>query len=173
MSNMSVNVVSGDITRVEADGLITTINSSGQWHSEIDHAIQKLVRRHMHGQAFAKSPLTDGQTVVAYGYGHSGNRAFKHVVFAIDDNVRPLVDVVVGGLMTANNVGLASVTLPLIHMGARAGGIVEKSGLEIVAAMDAAIKKFQASNPKFVREITLVVNNDESLVRLARAILHQ
>ncbi len=173
MSTMSVNVVSGDITRVEADGLITTINAGGLWFGGIDGAIQRVSGRHFHGQAFAKSPLTDGQTIVAYGYGHYSHRGFKHVVFVVDNFRRSFEDVVISGLNAANKAGLRAVTLPVMHMGVRAGDIVEKSGIEVVAAMDAAIKKFQESNPQIVKEITLVVNNDESLVRLARAILNQ
>lgn len=157
MSEVNVSVVAEDITRVEADGLITAINSNGRWYSGIDKEIQRLARRHFHGQAFAKMPLHDGQTIVAYGYGHCGNRAFKHVVFVVDDLKRPVEDVVFAALKAADEAGLASVTLPAFRMG-DTFGIVEKTEYDVVAGMRSAVKKFKESDPKHIKIITLVIN---------------
>jgi O-acetyl-ADP-ribose deacetylase (regulator of RNase III) len=57
MKYPKVSVIEGDITRINADAIVTAINSAGMWFGGIDDAIQRAAGDFYHNQAEAKMPL--------------------------------------------------------------------------------------------------------------------
>jgi O-acetyl-ADP-ribose deacetylase (regulator of RNase III) len=156
MSKTSVSVISGDIAKIQSDALITAINSGGLWFGGIDGVINRVAGNHFHSQAESAMPLTDGQTVVARGNGHSSRAAFGNVVFVIDDLKRPLHEIIYNGLKAASDAGFKSVSLPTVRMGVMLG-VVEKSEHEAVAEMAKGVKSFLTESPNSLNNITFVV----------------
>ena len=166
----NIHVVSGDITRVNADALITAINSGGMWFGGIDGVIQRAAGSRFHAQAEAAMPLAHGQTVVALNEGaHDG--AFTNVVFVVDDLQGPLQHIVYNGLVAANEAGFTSVSVPTIRMGVMLG-VVENSVDEAVAEMAAGVARFTADYPQTsLSELTFVVYDDPSTQQALEAAL--
>ena len=154
-----VSVVSGDITRVKVDALITAVNSGGIWCGGIDRVINRAAGNLFHSQASKARPLSDGQVIVARSNGSAHNGAFSNVVFVVDDLQRSLAQVVYDGLKGASDAGFKSVSLPTIRMGVMLG-VVEKSVNEAVDEMVKGVKQFLAESPDALKNITLVVYND-------------
>ena len=168
---MIIEIQSGDITKINADALITTINSGGMWMGGMDAAIQSVAGRLFHEQAQKAMPLTDGQTVVAESGSATHSARFKDVVFVIDDLKQQLRDITWKGLEKASDAGYESVSLPMIRMGVMLG-VVEKSKQEAVREIAAGVEKFRNEGSNGLKKITLVVYNDpesESLLRSAFA----
>lgn len=159
-----VRVQVGDITALPAQALITPINSEGMWWGGIDGAIQKVAGGQFHGQAsevLNRSGLTEGQTVLAEArQPHHG--AFQDVLFVVDDGGKPLREIVLEGLRSADRAGLQSVSLPAMRTGVMAGR--EGPG-SAVREMAAGIKQFLAENPGNVRDIQVAVYKDPALAR--------
>lgn len=163
-----VNVLSGDITSVKADGLITAINSAGMWFSGIDGAIQRSSGGMFHSQAQAAMPLSDGSVIFAPATGdHNGQ--FGSVVFLVDDLRRPLCELVTAGLQEAERQGLASILLPTIRTGVMAGSY--ETVEEALNGMAVAVREFVASNPVNVQQITFVVYGDPTSEQLLKKAL--
>ncbi len=166
-----VRTISGDISRVGSDALITAINSEGMWCGGIDSVINRAAGEAFHSQAAEAMPLTDGQTVVAKGNGHAHNGAFKNVVFVVDDLQQPLHQIVYNGLKAASDAGFAKVSLPTIRMGVMLGA-VEKSIDEAVSEMATGVRMFLAANPRTsLNDITFVVYNDQRTQSLLESVL--
>lgn len=161
----NVTVLSGDISAVKADGLITAINSGGMWFGGIDGVIMKSVGGQFHEQAKGAMPLKDGQVVVARGGSGTVRAAFQNVIFVVDDLKQPLHNIVLAGLRAAEANGMKSVTLPTIRMGVMLG-VVEKSVTEAIAEMSLGIDKFLGEYPESALRITFVVYNDAPTQRL-------
>ena len=171
MSKVSVSVVSGDVSRVKADALVTAIHSGGRWFGGIDGVINRAAGNLFHSQAAKAMPLTDGQTVVARSNGHAHDGAFANVVFVIDDLQRPLHEIIHNGLKAASDAGFRSVSLPTIRMGVMLE-VVEKSVGEAVKEMAKGVKKFLAADSSTKLEsITFVVYNDKKTQSLLQSVL--
>lgn len=154
----NVQIVSGDITQQPADALITAINSEGMWFGGIDGAIQRVAGSMFHAQARNAAPLVDGAALLAGSIdGHRGK--FANVIFIIDDLRQPLRNIVSAGLQKAEESRFAEITLPTIRTGVMAG-VVEPTVEAALDEMVSAIKAFMATDPKYVRSITIVVYND-------------
>jgi O-acetyl-ADP-ribose deacetylase (regulator of RNase III) len=162
---MNLAVTSGDITQTQSDGLITAINSGQMWYGGIDDAIQRVAGDTFHKQAATAMPLTDGQTIIAYGSTSSERRSFRDVVFVVDDLQRKLREIVYLGLKAADKAGLETITLPTIRLGVMLG-VVEKSKEEAVAEMTKGVQQFIAEKPQSVKKITFVVYNDPMIAAL-------
>ncbi len=155
-----VKVISGDISQVEANALITAINSAGLWFGGIDAVIKRSAGNLYHDQAARKMPLPLGRALVAYGGKHDNMRKFTNVVFVIDDLNRPLHEVIFDGLVAASAAGFNTVTLPTIRMGVMLG-VVEKSREEAVNEMQKGVNDFLEKFPEtLLKEITFVVFRD-------------
>lgn len=153
-----VDVFSGDITKYEAAGLVTAINSGGMWFGGIDGAIQRVAGDMFHHQARAAMPLSDGQVVFARAMdGHDGR--FSGVLFVVDDLKRPLREIVGAGLREAESQGLETLTLPTIRMGVMLG-VCEPTREAALDEMALAVREFTASLWTSVRRISFVVYND-------------
>lgn len=163
-----VNVVSGDISKVKSDALITAINSGGMWWGGIDGVINRCAGGLFHNQAAQQMPLKHGQAVNAKG--DASNRAsFANVVFVIDDLEGPLGDIIFNGLKGASDGAYRSVTLPAIRMGVMLGA-VEKTTTEAIQQMVDGVRRFVAENPHTsVKDITFVVYQDDTLVSALKA----
>lgn len=162
----NVNVVSGDIAQVEADALITAINSSGMWFGGIDGVIQRAAGDLFHRQA-AAGELVDGNAIVARGNGKAHRGKFAHVVFVVDDLKQQLRNVILAGLRAAEEAGFKSVTVPTIRMGVMLGA-VEKTTQEAVNEMAEGVQTFLTESPTSVQHITFVVYNDRQTEALLR-----
>jgi O-acetyl-ADP-ribose deacetylase (regulator of RNase III) len=159
---MKVEVLSGDISRVSANALITAINSGGMWFGGIDGVIQRSCGGNIfHSQAEAAMPLKHGDTVVANSLGLPRKDTFQNVVFVVDDLEGPLHQIVYNGLVAAAKAGFTSVTLPTIRMGVMLGA-VEKSVQEATQEMAKGVRKFMAEYPaSSLSIVTFVVFRDE------------
>lgn len=156
----AVKTVSGDISRIGADALITAINSGGAWFGGIDSVIMRAAGESFHAQASKAMPLADGQTIVAMGNG-SPTVPFTNVVFVVDDLRRPLREIVYNGLKAASDAGFVKVSLPTIRMGVMLG-VVERSLDEAVSEMASGVRSFITQHPKTtLQDITFVVYNDQ------------
>jgi O-acetyl-ADP-ribose deacetylase (regulator of RNase III) len=165
-----VDVLSGDITQVNADGLITAINGAGMWFGGIDGAIQRSAGNMFHAQASAAMPLSDGQVLFAPAL-HSHNGRFGGVVFLVDNLERPLSELVLAGLQEAERQGLARISLPTLRTGVMAG--VHETIDEALNEMAVAVREFVASDPVNVHVISFVVYNDSASERVLKRALRQ
>jgi O-acetyl-ADP-ribose deacetylase (regulator of RNase III) len=160
-------VISGDISRVNSDALVTAINSSGAWFGGIDRVIQRVAGNHFHDQADALMPLSDGQTILASG---NGTSQFQNVIFVVDDLQQPLGNIVFLGLQAAQTAGFKSVTIPTIRMGVMTG-VVEKTKQEAVDRMADGIERFVLQGGQL--DITFVVYSDKEVQALLSAAASQ
>jgi O-acetyl-ADP-ribose deacetylase (regulator of RNase III) len=166
---MTVNVISGDISRVHSDAIITAINSGGMWFGGIDGVLKRAAGNHFHNQASAAMPLEDGMTVVAPG-GNVTNLPFQNVIFVVDDLQQPLGNIVFLGLQAAQAAGFKSVTIPTIRMGVMSGA-VEKTKQEAVDRMADGIERFVLQGGQL--DITFVVYSDMEVQALLSAAASQ
>lgn len=163
---MQIYVVNGDIAQVEADALITAINSGGMWFGGIDAVIMRTAGRQFHD--YAASVLRDHPTCKALAarcqQRHSG--AFTDVVFTIDDLDDSLYDVVTRALEVADQAGHTTVTMPAIRFGvmARYGGSPESKMLEIATALQDFAERAQS-----LQTVTVVFYHDDQSVRQLRS----
>lgn len=167
---LQVRIVSGDISKVKSDVLITAINSGGMWFGGIDGVINRVAGNMFHEQAGDAMPLKHGNVVSAKSLGRKHKGAFENVIFVVDDLEGPLHQIIYNGLITASVDGYTSVTLPTIRMGVMLG-VVEKSTDEAVSEMKKGVSDFIRDYPRTVLEsIAFVVYDDEEVqAKLERA----
>ena len=98
-----VHVVSGDLTQIPCDAIITAVNSGGMWFGGIDGAIMRASGDLFHNQASKSAlPLKHGATVVAKSNGKKHGGEFNNMVFVIDDLCGPLNEIILNGLVAAS-----------------------------------------------------------------------
>jgi O-acetyl-ADP-ribose deacetylase len=154
--SLLVEVVQGDITQVDSDGLITGLNSHGVWAGGVDQAIMGVAGGQFHEQAKALLGRDDGEVLVATSQEPHGG-AFRHVVFSVDNLNRPLYEVLTAGLEAAEKAGLATVTVPAMRMGVlmNAGGTPQAK----IAEMAKAVLDFR-QQARAVKKVTFVIYGD-------------
>lgn len=155
---MKVAVRSGDIGAVEADALITAINSSRAGFGGIDGVIMRRSGTHFHAHA-AKRHLEDGDAFLVAGPPAPGS--FRHVVFVVDDLKRPLAHIVLAGLQVATHAKCKTVSMPAIRMGVMRG-MFERSDAVAAAELAFGIREF-TRNPGSVKELNVVVYQDPAV----------
>lgn len=79
---MKTHVIEGDVSKVQADALITAINSGGMWFGGIDGVINRSAGNLFHSQAAKAMPLHHGQVIDAKG-GITNQAAFTNVVYSL------------------------------------------------------------------------------------------
>lgn len=136
--------ISGDITMVNADAIITAINSGRLWFGGIDGAIQRVAGNFYHAQV-AKEELSDGKVVVAKGDHNNHKGKFDNVVFVVDDLRSELRGVIARGLEEADVAGFKNVSIPAIRTGVMLG-VVEKSLEQAVNEWIMGIKRYVGRN---------------------------
>jgi O-acetyl-ADP-ribose deacetylase (regulator of RNase III) len=172
---IELKVVGGDITRVPADALITTVNSGKVWEGAVDRAIYAQAGRYFHNQVLELEPagmFQDGSKVLTRPVDgtRAPNTVFRNVIFVIDDLRRPLRDIILRGLnMTEHDSAIQHVTLPLLRTGvmARFAAVTGENPLE---ELGAALRTFVNSPVASVRRITVVVYNDRRTEEALRGI---
>ena len=153
-----VIVKSGDVTKdVQADALVTLINSEGMWFGGVDGAIMRVAGGLFHSQARA-IPLKDGDVVVAKRGSNSHNGSFKDVIFVVDDLKQPLSNLMYSALREAKVQGYKIVAFPLMRTGVMLGA-VEPDVKAVVEQIMIALNKFIADDD-WNLYVYLVVFND-------------
>lgn len=156
---LKIKVVAGDIVQIEADGIITPINSQELWFGGIDRAIQSVAGELYHNQA-RKLPLSNLMTVAAKGDQSQHQGKFDHVIFVVDDLVSTLDQVVMTGLEAANLAELKSVLIPSMRTGVMQG-IVESSLAEVADNLIFGINEhFNDFPDSTIESVTVVVYNN-------------
>jgi len=132
--------ISGDITRVDSDAIITAINSGRLWFGGIDGAIQRVAGNIYHNQAMNEE-LINLKVIVARGDHNNHKGKFDNVVFVVDDLKSELRGVIARGLEEADAAGFKKVTIPAIRTGVMLGA-VEKSLEQVVDEYMKGIKRY-------------------------------
>lgn len=174
VGRLGLYVISGDITQVPSDAILTAINSEGLWFGGVDSAIQRVAGNQYHGQAAQAMPLSDGYVVIAKGNAANHRGKFNDVVFVVDDLVQSLDKIVYAGLERAHNEGYRRLAIPAIRMGVMAG-VVEKTPEQTVEMLGKGILKFMESfgfNTN-LRDLVFVVYRDENTLRFLNSGLKQ
>jgi O-acetyl-ADP-ribose deacetylase (regulator of RNase III) len=162
---MKLHVMSGDITQVEVDAIVTLINPDGMWWGGVDSAIYRVAGQKYHDIVRIEmnhGALQDGQVVNAYGNrNHYGK--FADVIFVVDALQKPLHQLVYGALESAEQHGYTSIAFPLMRTGVMLGA-VEKDVKAVVREMRKAFDLFQANYDSNM-DIYVVVYDDSEAVR--------
>ena len=165
-----VQVVSGDITRVKADALITPVGNHDFWFGVVNMAIRSVAGFLFHLQitkALFDDDFLEGETVIALSNGCPHQGKFTNVVFVIDNLRLPLHKIVYNGLKTADVAGFKSVSLPISLPTIRMDTINQVQ--EIVNEMAKGIKEFLERGG--LDSITIVVDNDPETLEMLEAAL--
>lgn len=163
VDNCTVEITEGDITRIDANAIITPINSEGSWFGGIDNAIYAVAGEHFHNQARGKT-LEDLNAVFAQGKrGMRWNRgSFDNVIFIIDDLKSPLNKVVEAGLFSADYNGMKEVLIPAMRTGVMLGA-VESNIDEVANKIITGIRNYFRENPdSTIEKITIVVYSNRA-----------
>lgn len=153
----TVKVLSGDITIVPSGALITAINPGGLWFGGVDQAIYTSSGSMFHDQARAKMPLDDGSVIFAQASGaHKGE--FHSVIFVVDGFSLPIGELVTRSLKRATQLGIQTITIPVIRTGVMAGKYESRE--EALEGFATAINKFIELNPFSFTSVRIVVLNN-------------
>ena len=168
-----VFVESGDIAQIQADVLITAINSQGIWSGGIDNVIYQVAGNFFHSYALKKMPLKDGQTILALGKGYKHSGLFSNVIFVVDDLKKPLHEIIYAGLKTCSDAGFKTVLIPTIRMGVMLG-VVEKNKHSTITRLHQGVWNFFAMNKDHnLEKITFVVYNDTDTELLLKQLIYE
>jgi O-acetyl-ADP-ribose deacetylase (regulator of RNase III) len=149
-------LIKGNITTVQADAMITSVNPGGAWWGAIDDLIGRVCgtnsnRNQFHDQIidFANrhgGRLNQGDVIVAKKVkSHTGS--FGNVIFVVDAPSGPLRNVVYAALQAAGEAGYTSVSLPAIRCNVMLG-VVEKDAKEAVAELLYGVINYFANYPE-------------------------
>lgn len=156
----TIQIVSGDITKIDADCIITPINSRKNWDGAIDNAIYAVAGEMYHDQ-IRKTHLENLFSAVVLGSRKTHRGKFDHVVFVVDDLRSKAREVINRGLETANEAGFETVLIPAIRTGVFLG-IIERTPDEIANEYILGILKFLRSNRNSgIKDIKLVIFRNE------------
>lgn len=142
VDNIGIRIVriSGDITKIDSDAIITAINSGRLWFGGIDGAIQRVAGNIYHDQTMNEE-LINLKVIVARGDHNNHKGKFDNVVFVVDDLKSELRGVIARGLEEADAAGFKKVTIPAIRTGVMLGA-VEKSLEQVVDEYMKGIKRY-------------------------------
>jgi len=187
IDNIGIRIVriSGDITMINSDAIITAINSGGLWFGGIDGAIQRVAGSMYHAQAIAKKfqdqalgkKLIDLEVIVARGDHNHHTGKFDNVVFVVDDLRSELRGVIARGLEEADNAGFKNVTIPAIRTGVMLG-VVEKSLEQVVDEYVKGIMRYVGrkrvkKQVPGIQAITFVTYNNPELEEILHRVFIQ
>jgi O-acetyl-ADP-ribose deacetylase (regulator of RNase III) len=161
----TIQIVSGDITKIDADCIITPINSQKNWDGGIDRAIYAVAGEMYHDQ-IRKTHLENLFSAVVLGSRKTHRGKFDHVVFVVDDLRLKAREVINKGLETANGAGFEAVLIPAIRTGVFLG-IIERTPDEIANEYILGILRFLRNNrDSGIRNIKLVIFRNEQFKTL-------
>jgi hypothetical protein len=143
-----------DITKVPADCLITGIGSNGWWiNSGIDDTLIRLATANV-------SFGTATDRVVVYQHGIE-NAEFGALMLVTDDLGRDVYEIVLLALQEADSRGFGRLTIPALQ-----GHILRSAndcGSLALRSIAHAVVDFR---PNYVRDVTIVVNDDPEATRI-------
>ena len=178
VDNIGIRIVriSGDITSVNSDAIITAINSGRLWFGGIDGAIQRVAGNIYHNQAMNEE-LSDLKVIVARGDRNNHKGKFDNVVFVVDDLRSELRGVIARGLEEADAAGFKNVTIPAIRTGVMLGA-VEKSLEQVVDEYMKGIRRYVGrkrvkGQVPGIQAIAFVTYNNPELEEILHRILFQ
>lgn len=179
IGNIGIRIVimSGDITMIASDAIITAINSGGLWFGGIDGAIRKVAGNMYHAQASGKK-LIDLEVIIARGDHNHHVGKFDNVVFVVDDLRSELRGVIARGLEEADNAGFKNVTIPAIRTGVMLGA-VEKSLEQVAGEYAKGIMRYVGRKRVIkkqipgIQAITFVTYNNPELEEIMRRVFIQ
>lgn len=162
--------ISGDITKINCDAIITAINSAGAWFGGIDRAIYSVAGNLFHSQ-IRREDLFKLNAIVTRGDPKRYKGGFNNVIFVIDDLENPLRSIIASGLEAAHNAGFKLVAIPSIRTGVMKG-LVEREYEDIVPEYIEGVKIYLNSCDKpNIHAIAFVTyNNPELELVLEKAI---
>jgi len=167
IGNTDICVVEGDITKIPADAIITSLSPDALfWDWPIDKVIRKVAGEHYHDQV--KKKLFDLRTIVAKREKQKHLGKFDDVVFVIDELKSSLDKIIYAGLETANQQGYPRVLLPPIRI--KQILAVEKTPEETILRMRDGVYSFmnKYSDKTKLENITFVIYEDcETAERLS------
>lgn len=168
-ADVEVEVLAGDITSVDAEIMVATVDEAGTCRGGLHSAIERAGGACYREAVEAKLPLKEGEVVLAKPAAAKA-AAFKSVLFLSDRRERPLADVVKDGLDAANAAGASSLSMPVLRTGSVFGAI-EKSYDEIVEGIRRGVELFAAEGGKLLKRVSFVVQNDSALAGKLQAAL--
>ncbi|MEM3555761.1 MAG: macro domain-containing protein [Candidatus Micrarchaeia archaeon] len=164
---VSIKVVKGDLTEVEADSIVNPANSFGYMGGGVALAIKRKGGEEIEREAVSKSPIPVGKAVITT----AGKLKAKFVIHtptmvrpAGETSVEKVKEATLAALLCAEENELKSIAFP--GMGTGVGGLSYENAAE---SMVNSIKEF-AKRRKVVSEVILVAYNDELYKQFCKAV---
>lgn len=164
---VSLKVVKGDITELEADAVVNPANSFGYMGGGVALAIKRKGGEEIEKEAVSKAPIPVGKAVGTT----AGRLKAKRVIHAPtmekpagETSQKKIGEATLAALLWADENGVKSVAFP--GMGTGVGGVAYK---DAARAMVKAIKEFLKKRKK-VSEIILVAYHDELHAEFIKAV---
>lgn len=157
--------ISGDITQVKCDAIITAINAGGAWFGGIDRAIYNAAGTMYHSQ-IKKEDLYELNFIVARGDHNNHRGKFDNVVFVVDELECPLRSVIASGLEGAHAAGFKNVAIPSIRTGVMIN-MVERGFEDVVNEYVEGVKIYLNSYERLnIEAIAFVTYNNIKLEKV-------
>lgn len=157
-------MVSGDITKLNCDAIITAVNAGRAWFGGIDRAIYNVAGGLFHNQ-IRDDELYELNSIVAKG---NGTTKFENVIFVVDELENPLRSVIASGLTAAHNVGFKYIAIPSIRTGVMKR-MVEREYEDVVNEYIEGVKIYLNSVEKpNIQAIAFVTYNNPDLEEILR-----
>ena len=152
---MVVNVIvqQGNPLKVLSDAVITFVSPTGPWLSAVDQAIRSKHGPDLHDQLTEQMPLQDSDAVLTRATSPPAALA-DAVLFIVDDETRPLGQLVLEGLRAADRKELKWVTLGFPATRLRAS-LYHPLGPHFMNDVHAAIQTFIDQEPEHIYCIKL------------------
>lgn len=173
-NEFTIAIVEGDITKIDADAIMTTIKSfPDQWFSGIDNAIKGVGGELFYDYLKEELPLREHQVVFVRGSRHAHpGRLFDSVVFVVDDGALDNAIVMEKALDRADLYGLTRVLAPLFGI-----SFIKQTDEERLIAIAEetfmGILTHFAKKPSTVKEITFVFNNAKEKMMIVKKVLEK
>jgi O-acetyl-ADP-ribose deacetylase (regulator of RNase III) len=157
-NNLELILVQGDITRVEAEGVVNPANSLGRMGGGVAGALRRAGGEAVETEAMSHAPIPVGRAVATT----AGRLPFRNVIHA-PTMERPAMQTTAekvgratrAALACADEVGLKSVAVP--GMGTGVGGVAPG------AAARAMVEVAGEFSPRTLRQVVFVAFEDEML----------
>jgi hypothetical protein len=104
--------------------------------------------------------VSDGDAFVVMGDRHDHQGNFDDVIFIIDEENKPLSELVLIGLQTARTAGFRYVSFPVMRTG-KGLGRIEINTDQVISQMQKGLEEFIKESPETKMNITVVVYNDK------------
>lgn len=152
---MIVNVIvqQGNPLQVLSDAVIVFVSPTGPWLSAVDQAIRSKHGSNLHDQLAEQMPLQDSDAVFTQATLPSTALA-DAVLFIVDDETRPLGQLVLEGLRAADRKKLKWITLGFPATRLRAS-LYQPHGQHFMDEVRTAVQVFVDQEPEHVYCIKL------------------